>query len=78
MKKLILIAAIAIVTLASCGKSYVVHNTATNNLEMVDGSDVGNDFKVGDTIRSSNTHRLTAIGNVFETTKFEGVVIEVK
>lgn len=73
----IIIAAISLLSLASCGKSYMVHNTATNSLEIIDGSDVGNDFKVGDTIRSQNTHRLTSIGNAFETTKFTGVVISV-
>lgn len=78
MKKLILISAIAIVTLASCGKSYLVHNVSNNRLEYVQSSEVGSDFKVGDTIRTQNVHRLTDIGNAFETTKFTGIVISVE
>lgn len=78
MKKLILISAIAIVTLASCGESYLVHNIANNRLEYLQSSEVGNDFKVGDTIRTQNVHRLTDIGNAFEATKFEGIVISVE
>lgn len=77
MKKLTLIAATAIVTLASCGKSYLVHNVDNNRLEYVESSEVG-DHKVGDTIRTQNVHRLTDAGNAFETTKFTGVVVSVE
>lgn len=77
MKKLILIAVIAIVTLASCGKSYMVHNVDNNRLEYVTSSELG-EHNVGDTIRMQNIHRLTDAGNVFQTTKFTGVVISVE
>jgi ribosomal protein L19 len=77
MKKLILIAAVAIVSLASCGKSYMVHNCDNNRLEYVPSNEVG-DHKVGDTIRTQNVHRMTDAGNIFQTTKFTGVVISVE
>lgn len=77
MKKLILIAAITVVTLASCGKSYLVHNVDNNRLEYVTSNEVG-DHKVGDTIRTQNVHRLTDAGIAFTTTKFTGIVISVE
>lgn len=78
MKKFILITSIATVLLASCGKTYLVHNVDTNRLEyLYSGEGVG-DHKVGDTIHMQNVHRVTAIGNAFETTKFTGVVIAIK
>ena len=77
MKKLILIAATAIVLLSSCGKSYLVRNLDNNRLEYIESSEAG-DHKEGDTIRTQNVHRLTDAGNAFQTTKFTGIVIEVK
>lgn len=73
----IIIAALALSTLASCGKSYLVHNVDTNRLEYVESSEVG-EHNVGDTIRTQNVHRVTDTGTAFETTKFTGVVISVE
>lgn len=75
MKKLILIATVAIVALSSCGKSYMVRSVDTNNIIYMDGNEIGQDNKIGDTIRMNSTHRVDSV-NIAEVT-FTGVVISV-
>lgn len=73
----ITIAAIGLLSLASCGKSYMVHNVDNNRIEYVTSNEVG-EHKIGDTIHTQNIHRLTDAGTAFQTTKFTGIVISVE
>lgn len=75
MKKLILVAAVAIVTLASCGKSYVVLTLDNGRFVGLESSEIGNDKKVGDTIRMESTWRIDSV--TVAKTQFTGVVTSV-
>lgn len=77
MKKLLTIAAI-LITLTSCGKSYIVRDLSTNEYISLESSEIGDTFKEGDTVRTQNVHRATTIGNAFQTTKFTGIILLVK
>lgn len=74
MKTLIIIAVI-LITLTSCGKSYIVRSVDTNRYLYMDGSDIGQDNKVGDTIRMNGTQRIDSVTVV--ATRFTGVIISV-
>lgn len=74
MKKLIILS-IAIVSLSSCGHDYYVRSVDTNRIIYMDGSEIGQDNKVGDTIRMNGTQRIDSITIV--KTQFTGVVISV-
>lgn len=73
MKKILLIASIATV-LASCGRSYIVRSVETNNYIYMDGSQIGQDHKAGDTIRMESAWRIDSV--TVAKTLFTGVVVD--
>lgn len=78
MKKLIILS-IATLLLSSCGKSYMVRDFANNDIIYMDNNDLGNDYKVGDTVRMTGTQRvpLTSERDTILGTQFTGVVVSV-
>lgn len=78
MKKLILLS-IAVIALSSCGRDYMVRSVETNRIIYMDGSQIGQDNKIGDTIRTEQTWRTPLAGDkdTIMNYKFTGVVISV-
>lgn len=74
MKTIIIIAAV-LITLTSCGHSYFVRSLDTNNIIYMDGSEIGQDNKIGDTIRMNGTKRIDSVA--VAKIEFTGVVISV-
>lgn len=72
--KLIIIA-VGLSTLASCGHSYVVRSLATDQYIYMDGSQIGNARKEGDTIHLEGPQRVDSVTVVNAT--FTGVVVSV-